>query len=296
MDKITKIFRAISEHFLLRNIIIAFCAIVIFLYLTSLALNIFTRHGEKYEVPDLIGKTIAGAEEYIKEADLQLVVNDSLYVAGLLPGSIIDQSPEPTSFVKSGRKVFLVINATNPRSEVIPYVTGYSIRLAKNILQSQGFTIDRLIYRSDIATNNVIGQKYKGKEIKKGSNQKAVLGEGVTLTVGRASDAPLPLVPNVVGLDIREAKSRLWETGLNVGSIINDDSVNEKNINEAKVYKQTPGQHTRNDYGAKVTLYMSVDKNRVKSGKDRAEQEIRDAIENPSEEISEEEFNEIFAE
>ncbi len=292
------IFRSISSHFLLRNAILALCGVVVFIYLVSIVLNIFTRHSEHYEVPELLNMTVAQAAPLIEDADLQLVVIDSLFVAGMEPGMIIDQSPEPTSQVKSGRKVFLVINSMNPRSEVIPYVTGYSLRQAKNMLQSRGFTIDRLIYKADIATNNVIGQSYKGREITRSSEIEAVLGQGITLTVGRSSGAPLPLVPKVVGLTAREAKSRLWEVGLNVGEVIYDSSVDKGSRSSAKVYKQSPSQQSRLDFGAKVTLYMSIDGERVQGGVKRSDSDLIDARENPVEEleVSEEELEKFFSE
>ncbi len=289
-------FRAISNHFLLRHIILAVCAIIVFVFIAYVALGIFTRHSERHEVPDFVNKNLYSAQTLTEEAELELVVIDSIFVAGMEPGIIIDQSPEPKSFVKSGRKIFLVINSMNPRSEIIPYVTGYSLRQAKNILQSRGFTIDRLIYKPDIATNNVIGQSYKGREITQNSDQIAVLGQGITLTVGKASGAALPLIPKVVGLSVREAQSRLWEVGINVGDIIYDSSVGKMQKNEAKVYKQSPNQQSRIDYGGKVTLYMSLDDQRIQSGAKRSDSDIIDARENPVDEISEEELEEFFSE
>lgn len=296
MDKIRAIIQKISGHFFLRNLIIAISLVLVLLCLTTLSLNIFTRHGEKYEVPNLVGKNIQTAAPLIEDAELELVVIDSLFVAGMEPGAILDQSPEVGSPVKSGRKVFLVINAMNPRSEVIPYVTGYSLRLGKNILQSRGFKINKLIYKSDIATNNILAQQYKGRTMTAGNDISATLGEGVTLIVGRSSDAPLPIVPKVIGVSLREAQSRLWESGFNIGKTIYDNSVNDVNRNEAKVYKQTPGINTRHSFGATVTLYLSCESERIQQGSLRADNEIREAQAHPSEEITEEEFESLFSE
>ncbi len=290
-----RIFQKISNHFLLRQLILITSAVIVLIFIISLGLNIFTRHSERLEVPKLIGNTLAKADEIADHNDLRLEVIDSIFVAGMTPGTVIDQTPDAGNFVKSGRKVFLIINAFKPRSEVIPYVTGYSLRQAKNILQAKGFTIDKLIYKWDMATNNVIGQSYKGKNITADDNIVATLGEGITLTVGKGSGAALPLVPKVVGLTLREAQSRLWELGLNVGDVIKDNSVTEININEARVYKQNPGQQRRLDFGARVTLYLSADENRISTGIDRSDQEIFDARENPSEEISQEEFDSLFS-
>lgn len=305
----SSLLRRISQHFFLRNMILAISAVLVITYLVSLSLNLFTRHGEKYRVPDLVGMTITQSSALIKEADLKLVINDSIYVPGMTPGAIIDQSPEPQSYVKSGRKVFLVINSVSPRSEVIPYVTGYSLRLARNLLQGAGFEIEKLVYRDDIATNNVIGQQYKGREILEGSTQKAVLGEKVTLVVGRAKDAPLPSVPRVVGLSLRDAQSRLWETGLNIGNITYDKSVNDENRASAKVYRQGLASSSKANYGATVTLHLTADTSiatqavkEAEAAEIRAQEELRILSEMGEEEevdlvdgnVSEEEFNALF--
>lgn len=294
MDYIKKILNKISKHFLLRNVVLAICGIVVFFYFVNVLLNIATRHNEKLSVPDLQGKTIAEVQSLIVDAALELVVIDSLFVSGLAPGTIIDQSPEPSSFVKSGRKIFLVINSISPRSEVIPYVTGFSLRQAKNTLEGKGFQIKRLIYRSDMATNNVIGESYNGREIVRGSTLKATLGEGITLTVGRSGGAALPLVPKVVGLSLREARSRLWEVGLNVKEVDTDRSLGSLRAGDIRVYKQSPNQQSRLDYGANVTIYLSTDIKRVHQGSSRSDRDIRSAIENPSEDITEAELKELL--
>ncbi len=269
---------------MLRQAILVLCAIIVLLTLVNFLLKVFTRHWQEFDVPEFVGKNFASIDELGAEADLEFVVIDSLYVVGLQPGTVITQSPQPNSKVKSGRKIFLVINSFSPRSEVIPYVAGYSLRGAKNILQGKGFEIEQLIYVPDMATNNVISQSYKGRQIANGSNLKATLGEGITLRVGKKADAPLPIVPNTVGLTLREAKSRIWEVGLNVGNIVKDKGITDMNLAEAKVYKQLPLQQTRLDYGGKVTLYLSIDKNRVEEGVKFTDQQIREAKEKAAEE------------
>lgn len=266
MNYFKKIVHKIGQHFFLKNLVLAICGLVVFLFILTIIFNIFTRHGQKYEVPNLVGMTLGQTDDLTKEASLELVINDSLYVAGTPAGTILDQLPEPGSSVKSGRKIFLVINSQMPKSEVIPYVTGFSLRQAKNLLESKGFEIKRLIYRNDMATNNVIGQSYNDASIARGSSVKAPLGSGIVLTVGVNGSSPLPMVPKVIGFTLREAKSRLWEIGLNVGNINRDADVNDQNISSAKVYKQTPGQQARASYGSNVMLFLTTNIDKVNSG------------------------------
>ena len=91
------------------------------------------------------------------------------------------------------------------------YVAGYSLRQAKNILETAGLEIEKLVYVDDIATNNVLEQRVGPEVVAADNRVQARVGSGVVLTVGRAPGADLVSVPRVVGLPLREAKSRIWE-------------------------------------------------------------------------------------
>lgn len=282
---IKKILRYIRNNFLLRNIVLALSFVLVFAYVTSLILNMCTRHGQKYSVPDFVGVTLERAAEMSKEAELQLVVIDSLYVPKQAPGTILDQSPKASMGVKSGRKIFLTINAFRPRTEIIPYVAGFSLRQAKGKLESKGFDIDQLVYRSDIATNNVLSQSWNGKPVNQGSLIKAELGSGITLVVGREDGAPMPVIPKVVGLTLREAKSRLWEIGFNIGDVKYDSGIKPEEYDKARIYKQTPGQEARNDYGSRVTVWLTVDGGKLTKQSRESDEKAR--LETTIEEVDE---------
>lgn len=282
---IKKILNYISNHFLLRNIVMAICLVLVFLFFITIVMNLITRHGQRIIVPDFTGKTVSEVKNIANDMDLNVEVIDSLYIPKEIAGAVLDQSPNAGMGVKSGRKIFLVINAEKPRMEIIPYVSGYSLRQAKNILENKGFEIAKLVYKEDLATNNVLGESYKGTPIMSGSSIKAELGSGVVLTVGRNSGSPLPLVPKVIGLNLREAKSRIWEMGLNVGEIKVDGTLKGNDLDQAKVYRQTPNQQMRSGYGSPVTLYVTSDVEKIKSGSKESDVQARNFVEVDSTEL-----------
>ena len=119
----------------------------------------------------------------------------------------------------------------------IPYVTGYSLRQAKSNLEmaDSEITAPELIYQSDLATNNVLEERYNGRIIRPGNKVQAEMGSGITLVVGLGSEDAVQAVPRLAGFSAREAKSRLWEAGFNVGRIKRDAGINLLNEKEAQV-------------------------------------------------------------
>lgn len=262
---LVRIYDTIRGNVLLRNLVIALCLGIILYFVVNLCLNTYTRHGQKFIVPSMIGHTVSEAAGMASKGDLVLEVIDSLYMPKQKPGMILDQSPKPGMGVKSGRRIFLTVNASRPRTDIIPYVTGYSLRQAKNMLETKGFEIEKLVYRSDMATNNVLDELYKGKSVTQGSRTEAELGSGITLIVGVNHSSPLPRIPKVIGLTLREAKSRLWEVGLNVGNVRYDSGIDGTDKEDARVYRQEPNQQSRTDYGGKISLWLTLDAQKIAS-------------------------------
>lgn len=277
MDYLINLVRKINANPITRNLVLAACAILVFVFVVNLMLNLFTRHGQVHEVPDLSGLSVEEAVHAGKGASLRIEINDSLYVPAYPGGVILEQNPSPGAKVKSGRRVFVTINSFNQKMVPIPYVTGYSLRQAKNNLEMAGLGIDKLIYRSDLATNYVLEERYNGKLISAGSQLEAEIGSGITLIVGKGGDAEPQSVPRLVGFSAREAKSRLWEAGFNVGKISYDEGVTLLNEKDARVRVQSPGVSTRHEYGTAVNFTLSLDEDQIEKGRAAAERAAKAA-------------------
>ena len=256
-----------EPNIVVRNVVLAICFCIVGLFLLKISLNVATRHGEVYTVSDFSAMSIEEAKQAAAPAKLRLEIFDSLYVVGMPGGVVLDQLPKAGARVKSERRVLLTINSHNQRKAQIPYVAGYSLRQAKNILLTAGFEIERLEYVEDMAMNNVLAQYYKGQQIVQGSQLEAEIGSGIVLQVGFNPDAQTnPVVPRIVGRSLKEAKSMLWEAGYNVGDIMRDEDISAANQNDCKVYKQEPNQAEELAWGEKVTIYITTDGEKVKRG------------------------------
>lgn len=261
-----------------RQIILAGSLLVISLFVVQVLLGIFTRHGRYREVPDMVGMSLDEAMEVAKRnGGLRIEVTDSLFVPIYDGGIVLEQKPKAGAEVKNGRHIFITVNSYNQKMVEIPYVTGYSLRQAKNNLENVGLEIERLEYVEDIATNYILSQKFNGRTIEDGEKVEAEIGSGITLVVGRGEDEEKNrvAVPRVVGMTLYEAKSRLWDSGLNIGRITSDEGVNQLNERNARVYVQSPAQAVVTTLGSSVALSLSLDEERVNRGVTSADEDAR---------------------
>lgn len=249
------------------------------LALSYVGMAIGTRHGMKRTVPDFTGLRLNDAEYYAGRRGLEIVVNDSLYVPAYPGGIVLDQLPDGGVNVKSGRKVYVTINSFRQKMVPLPYVAGRSLRQAKNMLETAGLTIRELVYVEDMATNYVLGEYYDGREITAESNMTVEKGSGITLHVGEAGGCVLTGIPNLVGRSLREAQSRLWEAGLNVGDIDYDEGITIVDRNDARVYRQSqlPGRSAQ--LGVRISLNLTTDAAKIAEAEAESERQAAEALE-----------------
>jgi beta-lactam-binding protein with PASTA domain len=265
----------ISENIIVRNLVFAVCAILVFMAVVSVALNLFTRHNRYKEVPDFVGIQLVEVERMADKEKLRIEVLDSVYAPIYDGGVVLEQQPAAGTEVKSGRRIFVTITSYRQKTVEVPYVTGFSLRQAKNMIEVAGLEIKELQYVNNIATNNVLVMLDGRDTILRDTHLQKEVGMGVTLIVGRAEDALLVEVPKIVGLTLSEAKSRLWERGLNVGKITIDDDINLVNQREAKVYKQSRSYGQLTHLGDKVGFSLTLDEQKTTDGINSADRESR---------------------
>lgn len=244
---------------LLRNIFVAICLLVIVLFVVNGLLAIITRHGQNKDVPNFIGSTLSEAENMARRGRLEIIVNDSLYVPLYQGGVILEQRPSAgEDKVKSGRKIYVTINASRQRSVEVPYVAGYSLRQAKSNLFIAGLEIDHLEYVEDLANNYVIAQKLGDVVIPADSVVSAPLGSKITLVVG-GNRSLLEVVPDLHGMTLREVKSTLWDLGLNLGDVEYEGLYDMAEQNAARVVLQSPIAETEVRQGRKVSVRLAIE-------------------------------------
>lgn len=109
---------------------------------TGVAMHIYTRHGESITVPDVRKHSYEASLKVLQDLGMEVVINDTGYVKNLPPGTILDQLPQPGTMVKSGRTIYLTVNATDSPTLVMPdIIDNCSLREAMARLQALGFKL-----------------------------------------------------------------------------------------------------------------------------------------------------------
>ncbi len=244
---------------ILLNIASVVAVAVVLLAAAHYSLRIITRSSQRIEVPSFEGLSLDQARKVAKENRLQLYINDSLHLENKAKGSVLGQKPLAGVEVKPNRTIYVVINAFGDRLVKMPYVAGLSLRQAINTLETSTFGVEKLIYRQDIATNYILSQSYSDRNVERGSDMLARAGSGVVLTVGAdMRKTPNVAVPQVVGRSLQAAKSLLWESGLNVGSVSYADGFDSGDSSKGVVVSQSRYENQRCFWGTAVDLTVGA--------------------------------------
>ena len=218
------------------NLLVIVVLSFVLLWLTIKMLNVYTRHGKVYEMPDFSGMTTQEVERtYGKEYNFILI--DSIYSKTQAPGTIVQQDPLPGSKVKHGRNVYYIIVAIEPERTTMPNLNNLSLRQALVLLESSGLGVKELIYVEHFARNAICEQRYDGSVIKPGTE--LIKGSKITLYVGLGPDDKKAKLPALYGTPAEEVQRTLNMSGLNLGNEYYED---HDSIQYMKVCRMEPPQ------------------------------------------------------
>lgn len=189
--------------------------ILVFIFF-NVYLPITTKHNESVRVPKLQGMSIEELEDFLEERKLRYQINDSTYVAGAKPNTILTQHPLPGSSVKENRRIYVTITSKYPPKVKMPKLQDLSLRQAEMIIKGLGMQLGQVSY-APFPAPTVIKQSVEGKEIPEGDL--VYKGSKVDLVVGNGTGAERVTVPTATGLPIDEAKLLIAGQELSVGIV-----------------------------------------------------------------------------
>ncbi len=228
------------------NLLLALIVLVVIGFIANITLSYVTRHGEEMKVPDLKGVTLKKAIEIIEQNGLKYQIRDSVFMDNMPRMSIVEQSPLADEKVKKGRIIYLTVNALDVPQVMlkIEQLKGSS-REVKMYLEGMGMILGKRIERKGTYEDVVMEALYRGRlisediELPKGSKIDLVV-EVTKLSksgenIGLNDDVE---VPDLSDLTLSEARDKLNQRGLTLGSVIKNNS--KTDTLDATIWKQKP--------------------------------------------------------
>ena len=170
---------------MLGNLAAMFIVLIIVCIAVWKGLDIYTHHGESIVVPDVRGKQDSDARYVLAQVGLVGVVVDSAYNRQLPTGSIVDQTPHGGNEVKGGREIYLVVNAANSPTVMLPDISdNTSLREAQAKLRALGFKLGPVEYVTG-DKDWVYGVKCRGRNVYAG--ERVPVDVPLVLQVGNTS-------------------------------------------------------------------------------------------------------------
>lgn len=203
-----------SKQFL-KNLGLMAIVFLVILIIAFVLLNLYTRHGAEYIMPEIEGTYINEVGDIEGMEHFEVVVIDSLFTPGEKAGKIVSQDPKAGSKIKKGRKVYVVITSSTGEPIPMPNCKDQSVRSAVNQLTNAGLRVGKFIFNVGDFNNVVVGQRHNGQPINEGDQIQR--GEEIDLVVEMSGEVYTTTMPNIIGMTESEAEKKLWESALNVG-------------------------------------------------------------------------------
>lgn len=241
---------------LLYNVLLAIAILILLLLIVQWSLKSYTRHGEGIPVPALQGKSFEEAKKLLADNNLEYQIMDSVFDDTKPPLAIVDQNPKAGSKVKTGRTIYITINATSAPTVEVPDLIGRtSLKGAKMQLESLGFKLGEPVYKPDPHLNSVIGVLVNGRPLTK--KMRVPKSAIITLVLGDGLGGGRITVPYLIGLTYEEAEFKLKGMSLNVGSKLFEEGVTDSL--GAVIYRQEPafGDGRTIPLGEAIDLFMA---------------------------------------
>ncbi|MDR2497797.1 MAG: PASTA domain-containing protein [Tannerellaceae bacterium] len=181
---------------LVYNLLIAIAVFGVLIYATLKWLDSYTLHNQSVTVPDVKNFSVAEAARFLEDRGLRYNVIDSVYSRNAKPGAIVEVTPAIGSRVKTGRIVFITVNALTSQMASIPAVHDLSFRQAYALLKARGFESVEVVYIPGVYKDLAIRLELRGRTLAEG--ERIQLGAPLDLVVSNGTEEIPPDDPYAV--------------------------------------------------------------------------------------------------
>jgi len=176
-------------------------------------------------VPDLVSRTLNGANEVLFASGLDLGAVTRVYVDGFAVGSVVAQSPAAGATVPQGSVVSVTVSKGS-LSAALPTVVGLTVVQAKAALSGAGLTVSTVHYTYDdrVRSGIVLSLAADG-------TRQPQRGDSVSLVASKGR-APVSM-PSLIGLSPAQARAACSAAGVGL-------ALEPKGATAGVVYRQRP--------------------------------------------------------
>lgn len=234
-------------------------ALVLFVVFKSLKL--YTNHGQKIMVEELVGMDFVKAEKLALDRGFRVKIADSLFLVKKKPNQVVSQNPASGSYVKENRTIYLTITKKAADLRKLPNLIGnydygqYAKKLGRLSISS---TIKEKVFDPRQEPNSIQYLVYDGKkvtqeDIKKGFKvpMGATVEAVVTYRYSETTDSP-----NLSCKTYGEVEFLLQSLDLQITEILEEGEITDRS--SAYIYRQSPDYQpgTLINKGTGFTLYI----------------------------------------
>lgn len=253
----------LTTPMVIKNLGLMLVAILSFVFVVIIGLNMYTQHGESIYLDNLQRLPLKQVKKMARKGDYKVVVFDSLWKEDIKAGLVLSQNPSPGAKIKEGRTVYLTVSSNTPPKVEVPLFrdAAYMYESYKRILEVRGIKseIKEEIVDTKQAKGTILYMYHKGRKIEEEMLKEGYFvekGEKLYLVITKQVIAQRT-VPELVCLKLSTAKFLLESSQLNFDAI-EDSSVID--LEEAYIYKQSPDPGTNLISGDYVKIYLTLEK------------------------------------
>ncbi|NRQ49057.1 Stk1 family PASTA domain-containing Ser/Thr kinase [Aeromicrobium stalagmiti] len=193
-------------------------------------------------VTDVSGRSVDSATQVLTNAGFVVGEQTQQTSAEVDEGDVIETDPSAGTQVDEGSTVNLIVSS-GPDQVTIPELSNYSYSDAKQLLEDQGLKVKKQTQDSSEAKDTVLNSNPP-------ANTAVDVGSTVTLIVSKGQVD----VPNLVGMDVEDAKSTLDDLGLKYEVTEDPASTSPEN----QVTAQSIAEGTKVAPGTSIRLTVST--------------------------------------
>ncbi len=206
----------------------------IYLALIFLIMPLYTRHWQHIQVPEVTNLSFAAAEKMIRGSDLVPQEGEAKYDNNVPPGFVIFQNPLAHSFVKKGRRVYLVISR-GKQPVPVPNLVGANLRDVRFVLLQGQLALGKITYEFDVYYPEGVIMEQSVEP-----DAEISAGSAIDITVSLGPEPVDVFVPGLVGRTVEDADLLIKKARLTKGRV-SYKAKNDAVVNKVIAQSLQPG-------------------------------------------------------